>query len=411
MSLDPIQDTWLIGDDSVKDRNYIPLVSEFYLASIEESTLPSNFAYTTATEYDFIFTSSLIESSIGNDLVFLPIEICDNGIDDDFDGLIDSYDPDCFTSAVPNCGTDGVSDFYGVQATCQYPVPTDPFTMIEIWASEAPSEATSRTFALAGDLDGDCIPEVVFTSNGNEYGNGSDGVIIADGATGLTKVLIPHPGPDEFIGSCGISIADVDEDGNGDLLLYDRDGEIYRYEWDGTTATQIFHKTNSDAFQPLSRDVAEGYSTLPDYHHSTSIADINHDGIPEMVIGNQVINAVTGAELCAGSISDPIGSRSDRVNTSVLADVIGTNALDLIVGNAVYTITIPAGGAYNSGTITKTVNMASASPSIPNDGYVAVADMDEDGDLDVVSMVGNSLYVWDPSTGDGPWLHFNARIG
>ena len=191
----------------------------------------------------------------------------------------------------------------------------------------------------------------------------------------------------------------MDRDGNGDILFYDRNGAILRYEWDGTTASLIYKKTTTDGVQPLSRRAANGYSSIGNYKLSSSIADINHDGIPELVIGNQVFNANTGAEICAGVLNDPVGSKSDRINTSVLVDVIGDSNLDLVVGNAVYRIAIPSGSAYGSGTITKAVNMASASPSIPGDGYVAIADMDEDGDLDVVSIVGSTMYVWDPSTG------------
>ena len=55
---------------------------------------------------------------------FAPVEVCNNGIDDDFDGFIDCYDGDCAS----NVACDGI--FLGNDATCQTPPPSFPaFTM------------------------------------------------------------------------------------------------------------------------------------------------------------------------------------------------------------------------------------------------------------------------------------------
>ena len=42
-----------------------------------------------------VFTKIYNNSSMESVLLYAP-EICNNGIDDDGDGLIDLYDPDCF---------------------------------------------------------------------------------------------------------------------------------------------------------------------------------------------------------------------------------------------------------------------------------------------------------------------------
>src|SRR5688572_9062977 len=82
-------------------------------------------------------------------------EICNNGIDDDFDGFIDCYDGSCAQS--PAC--DGI--FLGNDATCQVPPAQFPlFTMTSDFSS--PNETTNHLSRIAiGDLDRDGLPEIV----------------------------------------------------------------------------------------------------------------------------------------------------------------------------------------------------------------------------------------------------------
>jgi hypothetical protein len=82
-------------------------------------------------------------------------EICDNGIDDDFDGFIDCYDPDC--SANSWC-----EGFYiGNDVLCEA-VPNEfPQFRMEIdFASR--NRTTNHIGRMAiGDLDRDGLPEII----------------------------------------------------------------------------------------------------------------------------------------------------------------------------------------------------------------------------------------------------------
>ena len=84
-------------------------------------------------------------------------ESCNNGIDDDGDGLIDCYDPEC-------SGNTSCSGFYiGNKVICGEEPDASAFSIKLQWASENYTAFNSITPAV-GDLDGDGIPEVVSTN-------------------------------------------------------------------------------------------------------------------------------------------------------------------------------------------------------------------------------------------------------
>ena len=140
------------------------------------------------------------------------------------------------------------------------------------------------------------------------------------------------------------------------------------------------------------------------------LADFNHDGIPEVYIGNEIYNATTGQFLVSGG-TNSIGSWNHgsfaseyHVNAvSVAVDVLPNYAcgdcsgLELVAGNQVY--------AVNLGTGSMTV--ARQAPNSFPDGNTSIADYDLDGDLDAVITTNNTteafLYIWD--------LQTNTQIG
>ncbi len=100
-------------------------------------------------------------------------EICNNGIDDDFDGFIDCYDGDCANESA----CDGI--FLGNDANCSVPPPQFPaFTMTIDFKSPPTFNHLARM--VIGDLDRDGMPEMVGM---NRYTkklyvlNGNDGSI------------------------------------------------------------------------------------------------------------------------------------------------------------------------------------------------------------------------------------------
>ena len=142
-------------------------------------------------------------------------EICDNGIDDDCDGLIDCFDGDC--SEDQNCA----SFYFGRDSgDCQIAPPVvTGYNLVEKWRSVVYVE--TRGTPIVGDLDGDGIPEVV------THFRDDNTVYILNGADGTTKATINAHLSDY---SQSPSIVDADADGFGEVYLVDYLGKLRSFD-------------------------------------------------------------------------------------------------------------------------------------------------------------------------------------
>jgi hypothetical protein len=295
------------------------------------------------------------------------VEDCNNGVDDDGDGLIDCYDQDC------TC-TGQCDDFYYTtcNADCYYIPPCGQITLGVQWTSTA--ETGTYSPIVAGDMDNDGVPEVV------TYRVENADIYILDGATGATKVHIIAP--TVFVGGTAPAIADLDNDGYGELVIVGNDQRMYCYEHDGT-------------LKYVSGLV--GYDSR--YRWSVpNIADFDHDGMPEVNIGNQVFNGQTGALLASGGPSLSAGEHPARrangfsFNSTVAIDALPDNfcadcdGLEIVAGNQVLSVNL----------VTGAVNMIVQAAGTYTDGFTSVVDFDRDGDLDAIvqGKRGNLNYVY-----------------
>ncbi len=341
-------------------------------------------------------------------------EICDNGIDDDGDGLIDCFDPDCcsdetcLTYYYNECDLDC---FFSVSAT------TDIELEIEWESSDLNvQEWCSYNTPITGDLDGDGVPEVigkpcpsVDVPASLPYPN----LLIIDGASGLIENLISTPA--FYYVMDAPAIADVDGDGFAEIFVHASDasinntyngggsiinGDVQRrvlcYEYDGT-----------DYVERWMSDVQIGYND-DQQSIAVSVADFNGDGIPELHCGNQILNSLTGELIIEGGATnhngsknqgdDPSLSQAYAVAVDALPDSLCANCsgLELVAGGMVYSVNIdPANPANNA----MMVEVALANAA---DGWTSIADLDKDGDIDAVVSTSNDtsgvLYAWDIQT-------------
>jgi gliding motility-associated-like protein len=293
-------------------------------------------------------------------------EICNNGIDDDGDGLIDCYDPQC--NGNPDC-----SDFfYGKPALSCTTNPTNPaFSLNTIWQS--PMDVSTRSTMMVGDMDGDGTPEVVCHQSGvNE-------LFILDGLTGALEVTVNCPAILDHADA--IAIGDTDDDGLGEIYVVTSDAFLRCFENNGTAKV---------GFTPV--NIGTTAESLP------SIADFNYDGIPEIYINNAIYHSLTGALIATGvgSRGSNPGSNGAPSGLPIAADVLPDSycpdcaGLELVCGNTVFAVNITAA------TITA---IANSLPGALKDGFTCVADMDIDGQLDVIVTSNGTIYVWDPRTG------------
>ena len=311
---------------------------------------------------------------------------CGDGVDNDGDGLIDCYDSDCSGSV--DC--DGFY-FGGTASGCQStPAPGTPFTLTKIWDTDASMyPMDSRQTALVGDIDGDGDTEVVGIDDnaGKIYAfSGVDGSLVMEITT-----------PRQDVQTNATAFADVDNDGFSEFFIVIQNGgspRLERYDPDGAA-------TLSTATWTSTSEVGHGGSN--DDRYTPEIADFNEDGVPEIYLGDQIFNSVTGARIISGS-----GSRGEHTSGepfSVAADVLPDAAcancagLELVAGNEVYSVDIGTG----------TFTLEVSAPATLNDGVTSIVDWDLDGDLDAIVNEGRYVYAWDIQTSTQLGSTFDIR--
>jgi hypothetical protein len=262
-------------------------------------------------------------------------EICNNGIDDDGDGLIDLFDSECqsiadtsnffFNKSIPFCSAKPPV-FYTWTLK-------EKFNTNEanggVLSGTPPYPIDQRCGLFVGDLDADGVSELVGKDGGT-----SGAIRVFSGVTGLhiaSYSLNTHA-------FSQVAIADVDDDGNGDIFVVDNSANLVRLEFDKTTKTLA---------------LAAGFTQNNAGHQyrSPQVADFDEDGIPEVYVGNRIFNSITGALFVSGSGNTGKNGQEDSWpiaynifnqgdldpdGTGVFGDE--ADGLELILGNEIYCI-------------------------------------------------------------------------
>ena len=200
---------------------------------------------------------------------------------------------------------------------------------------------------VAADLDGDNIPEVIFSTfsrAGGWQGGGILRAIHGNGGGAYFSVTDPtyrvQAGADP-------AVADIDNDGKPEIVVTKDTGEVICFEHDGT------HKWTS-AVAPGRKAVA--------------IADIDNDGTPEIIVGRTVLNN-DGTERWTGT-----GASS---YSTTVADLDLDGLPEVIAGTTAY---------RNDGTVFWTVSGST---------HPGVANFDRDGFPEVVLTGGGNVSLWE----------------
>ncbi|WP_338791265.1 T9SS type A sorting domain-containing protein [Bernardetia sp. MNP-M8] len=351
---------------------------------------------------------------------------CNNGCDDDGDGLVDCYDGDCNgNSATPDPACDDY--YYGqVPPDCVLPNTPDPdiTTTIQFETDDIDFEVEQRGGVFIGDVVPDTWSE--YAANGitgddaihaevvakNPYNtpytagpkNGqarSPHIYIYSGDDGQLLQQIPTPVTDKF---SMLALGDVDRDGNGDIFVTGNDRRIYRFEFDPSVALA--------GTQPINNWVAQSSVLVGHSEMSPALADFDQNGVPEVYVGNAIYNAVTLANYIAPNntlssgnhpndntaafpVAYDVFSPSDIVPATGVACGGDCQGLELVTGNRIYAVNLTAG----------TLTLLSSAPANITDGRASVADMDNDGRVDVVTCgydntgtAAGAIFIWNPRT-------------
>jgi hypothetical protein len=210
-----------------------------------------------------------------------------------------------------------------------------------------------------GDADEDDVPDVVLVDSASML-RVLDG---SDGSTKWTRMLTNTMGSIPAIG-------DVTGDGFPEIVL---DLNYSTAALRGTDGTTLW---TGPSYSMKNKGSCGAHG----------IMDLDGDGDAEVYLGGQVINGQTGSLIGSGREGDGMGV-GNSLGISIAADMDNDGAREVIVGNAAYDVdgsTIWA----NDGT----------------DGTVAVADLDLDGQPEMV-VVGNYGLIVQDRTGNELWTY------
>ncbi len=262
----------------------------------------------------------------------------------------------------------------------------------QIWGI-TPKHSTLETHAnyqipITGDIDGDGIVEIIV-----------GGDLIMTG-TQVTKIYI-YKGNN--ISTPWKSFTTVAPFIWGSPTKY----TIAKTKISGVETTLIVVAENDRYLRAYDYNGGLIWTSDTEYHATSAsempgFADMNGDGVPEIIISGKIYNSTNGKLLCQAATT----------GHTTATDLFNTGELNLLVGNSIYKPNTALTSVSLVRKITPVVNPSdpdkpSPLPTIPDGGSPIAADIDNDGKLDLIIRVGvltapdyyTFIYVADPATG------------
>ncbi|MCD7974094.1 MAG: VCBS repeat-containing protein [Candidatus Azobacteroides sp.] len=256
---------------------------------------------------------------------------------------------------------------------------------------------------ITGDIDGDGIVEILVsadpqtgTINGIQRYSSKIAIYKGDDIT-RPPTIINTVSPYSWTGISAYAIAKTKLDGKDSTLIVVAEGDRYlrAYNYTGqliwTSDVQIH--TSEYLFPGI------------------GFADLNRDGIPEILVYGKIFDSVTGKLLCQTPIE--IGDRNLGNNTGLPygVDLFNDGEMYLVVGNYIYKPDDELTTMTFVRKITPEIHALdpdkpSTAVTLDDGGFSLLADIDNDGKLDLVVSIENApqqytfLYVADPATGE-----------
>jgi len=320
----------------------------------------------------------MVLASIG----YAQSEICDNGIDDDGDGLIDCCDPDLATDEcclAYFASIDSANCTYAPASEFEFELQENEIT--DFWIPNA------NYSPLVGDIDFDGRTEFLMlryagnaTNNIDDW-HGANELLILDTEDWSVKYSYSFDFlPNKIQGS--LAIGDVDCDHKGDILICENN-VLYRLEYEPNLNNGL------GGIQLVESRFISFPNAVTSNRPNLTLADLNGDDNPELIIGNHIYDAQTLEPIVNGGTNNSMGMNNivlGRLRVDIVAlDVLAYDAVDcpdcegleIIAGNQVYAVDLDVPS------MTVRRDFRQLVPQV-GDGTTAVADIDQNGTYDAV---------------------------
>ncbi|MCH9685805.1 MAG: hypothetical protein K0V04_30510, partial [Deltaproteobacteria bacterium] len=263
-----------------------------------------------------------------------------------------------------------------------------------------------ETIPVVGDIDGDGLPEVIFSTRSATDPNGASlvffgEIVVLDGTTGLEQFRVqqdPNAGSFGSYSRTTPGIADVDGNGLADIVYAGRP-EIFIPPFANNSSR--IHAVNGLGQHLWSSHAPDGSPYYIFVRNGAPVfANLDADDASEIIFGTAVIDddgTVVFDQNNGFSVGGGVfGSNGDVLGgLTAVADLTGDGFPEIISGHQAWTV------SWNAAPPAPPVVQLSLlwEHSGP-DGYPAVADLDGDGAPEVV-LVGDPAPFMDPD-GAGP---------
>jgi hypothetical protein len=269
--------------------------------------------------------------------------------------------------------------------------------------------AGSILSAAIGDIDRDGDPDIAATTFNRVYWWESDGTLGDGVGGGLGNSWTRHEVSIGHIRMTEIAIADIDRDGHPDLVAADLNGDEVRW-WrnDGSPADGVGGDGNS-----WTESLIDGLTESP---RSALPRDVDSDGDLDILVTSQTSSNPTVDRVVwwlnngDGSVwtprdvgsSTPLAAAADDVDQDGDIDVVSAIGTGSGPGQLILYGQAPPGDGSNW-TLEPTLGSLADGEFFPAD--LDLADFDLDGDLDAAASVlfNASLYWWENFTSPGAW--------
>ena len=272
------------------------------------------------------------------------------------------------TAIIPVCVSAQNNLIYSVD--CVSSRPEFEFDITEKWLSDP--DVCPHTTALVGDIDGDGRTEILAISD--DFSK----IYVFEGETGASigyidfeDFYIQNENPTCFL------LVDGDKDGQAEIFAAGTNSQMaYLFEVSSAPGTRPITFTKRWEVPFMMNAFCSGVTPV--------VADLDGDGVVEFVAGDQIIS-YDGKILATLPFSSILGF---DISMSYVADVDGDGLPEIIAGSDVY--------KYANGVIT----LYARCPEFPSgkDGWNMSADMNLDGNIDLVFNSGEGIIVWTPKT-------------